>query len=101
MWSFKKALAFHLCALVAVMVQSSDASSAARWEVVIGLNSETLASAGWNLIGTTSVTQPDGRSTVVTFWRVTASTSLTMRCFDYFAADLSSTGGKCEQAVGK
>ena len=53
-------------------------------------------SEGWRVVTSSGLSWPDGRQAVVSFW---TNGTMTMRCTDYFEADMTPTGGLCAQAV--
>jgi hypothetical protein len=92
-------LCFILLALSAVSAQAQE-KSLTPWEVewvhVPGLKSSSFAATkGAKLISSSSLSWPDGRQALVTYWDVTGK--LIMRCIDYFNADMTQTGGICLQ----
>lgn len=57
-----------------------------------------LASRGWRMLGVTSMSWPDGRQAVMSFWR-SPDGAETSRCIDYFDASMQEEGGSCEVVV--
>jgi hypothetical protein len=61
--------------------------------------SHGLASAGWQFLGASGLSWPDGRQAIVTFWD--SSEGQIARCFDYFDANMSEVRGNCQHAEPK
>lgn len=92
-------LAKNITAAV-VLASLSCAAQAQEWQTLSGMTSAKLAAAGWQQSGAAGLSWPDGRQAVVSFWWMpTHGDRLTMRCVDYFDADMRGTGGTCFQAV--
>ena len=74
-----------------------------EWELLPGQTSASFAKAtGWLLDGTAAMSWPDGRQTLITFWRrcydESSELCFTQRCTDSFDSDMRSTGGVCHSA---
>ncbi len=65
-----------------------------EWEARPGITSAMLAPARWSLVSSTGHSWPDGRQTVVTFWR-SPTKGVISRCIDHFNKDMTQTGGLC------
>lgn len=75
----------------AVNAQTSD------WQPMFEWNTARLAEEGHRLIGTSGMSWPDGRQSVVTFWEVEIDgIPPTVRCITSFAADQQQTGDLCK-----
>ncbi len=76
-------------------------NSLPKWEPIIPFQtSAALALNGWELISSAGLSWPDGRQALVSYWALTKEGNrLTLRCYDYFDADMQSTGGACYQPV--
>jgi len=69
-------------------------SATEGWTPAPSITSGGLAQAGCQLLGTTGLSWSDGRQGIVTFWH--CSNGNTLRCLDYFSAEMSATGGRCD-----
>jgi hypothetical protein len=68
----------------------------AGWSQSQEYTSHGLASAGWQFLGASGLSWPDGRQAIVTFWN--SSEGQFVRCFDYFDANMSEVRGNCQYA---
>lgn len=59
-------------------------------------SSASLARDGWKFLSMSTLSWPDGRQAVVTMW--VNQLGDFARCFDYFDAKMTQTGGKCEHS---
>ncbi len=80
---------------------SSDKSSQAPaqfiWEPVPNVNSANIArTADWDLANSSSVSWPDGRIALITYW-VEPKQHLKMRCVDFKNKEFQDTGSFCSQ----
>jgi hypothetical protein len=64
------------------------------WNHAPSITSGGLAQAGCQLLGTTGLGWSDGRQAIITFWH--CSNGDTVRCLDYFSAEMAPTGGQCD-----
>jgi hypothetical protein len=87
-----------LAATVAVAEdrETSGKQGAGIWGVDPDATSATLARDGWKFLSMSTMSWPDGRQAVVTLWN--SEIGDFARCFDYFDAAMSQTGGKCERS---
>jgi hypothetical protein len=69
------------------------------WSPSQEYTSHGLASAGWQFLGVSGLSWPDGRQAIVTFWD--SSEGQVTRCFDYFDANMHEVRGNCEHAEPK
>ena len=76
---------------------------AAEWRMHPGDTSASLATTdSWELVTSSAMSWPDGRQLLITFWQFEFGhgdkedkVRALVRCYDYFAADMTSTGGAC------
>ena len=66
-----------------------------EWIIKPGLDSATLAVAGWELLESNGLSWPDGRQAIVTFWVANSSDHKMMRCISYFDSVMRQTGDAC------
>ena len=78
----------------------SCAAQAQEWQMLPGITSAKLAAAGWQQSSAAGLSWPDGLQAVVSYWWMVVpnKTRVTMRCVDYFNADMKGTEGGCYQA---
>jgi hypothetical protein len=79
------------------------------WQMVVGLRSSALATAGWEL-ASSSTLKIEGRPGfgIVTFWTAylprntgeSGTYAATARCFDWFDDSAQAVGGTCSQPGG-
>jgi hypothetical protein len=69
------------------------------WSPSQEYTSHGLASVGWQFLGVSGLSWPDGRQAIVTFWD--SSEGQVARCFDYFDANMSEVRGNCQHAEPK
>src|SRR5262249_39600241 len=74
-------------------------SATEGWTPAPSVKSGGLAQAGCQLLGTTGLSWSDGRQGIVTFWH--CSNGDTLRCLDYFNAEMAATGGRCDSVPAK
>jgi hypothetical protein len=82
-----------------------QAAVASEWEMKPGNSSANLAATNdWDLISSSAMSWPDGRQLLITFWESQFSPKdgvrILVRCYDYFAADMQSTGAICYTPEG-
>jgi hypothetical protein len=83
-----------LLLLVAWGSAQAQESATEGWTPVPSITSGGLAQTGCQLLGTTGLSWADGRQGIVTFWH--CQNGNTLRCLDYFSAEMSTTGGRCD-----
>jgi hypothetical protein len=76
--------------------QTSGDPRASVWGLDPEASSAALARDGWKFLSMSTLSWPDGRQAVVTMWN--SQLGDYARCFDYFDAQMSQTGGKCERS---
>ena len=76
--------------------QTSGPEGAGVWGLDPDATSAVLARDGWKFLSMSTMSWPDGRQAVVTLWN--SEIGDFARCFDYFDAAMSQTGGKCERS---
>jgi hypothetical protein len=96
-----KRFGIALAALLLVAWDSAQAQESATqgWNHAPSITSGGLAQAGCQLLGTTGLSWSDGRQGIVTFWH--CPNGNTVRCLDYFDAEMSATGGRCDSVPAK
>ena len=85
--------------VAAALASLPGAAQAQEWQMLPGITSAKLAEAGWQQSAAAGLSWPDGRQAVVSFWWMVVpnKTQVTMRCVDYFNAEMQGTGGACYQ----
>lgn len=89
-------LGIAFAALVFAELSSAQAQESATegWNQEPSTTSGGFARAGCRLLSTAGLGWPDGRQGIVTFWH--CEDGKTARCLDYFDAEMSATGGRCD-----
>jgi hypothetical protein len=86
-------------ALVFAELSSAQAQESATegWHQEPSATSGGFAQAGCQILGTAGLSWPDGRQGIITFWH--CEDGKTARCLDYFNAEMSATGGRCDSVT--
>lgn len=86
-----------------VTIASFQLVEAAEWQMHPKDTSASLAATNrWELISSSAMSWSDGRQLLMTFWQFRFAPSgekepvrVLVRCHDYFAANMTSTGAVC------
>jgi hypothetical protein len=92
-------IALAVLLLVAWGGAQAQESTTEGWTPVPSITSGGLAQTGCQLLGTTGLSWADGRQGIVTFCHCPSGN--TLRCLDYFDAEMSATGGRCDSVSAK
>ena len=83
----------YFIAVMAVTAFLAEQSLAAEWQPMFGTTTADLAAAGWEIQTSSGLSWPDGRQSIVTFWRYK---TYLVRCSTAFQADELQTGELCK-----
>jgi len=91
------AVVLRALGFVLLLITTSSASGAeTTWILDTQAESAGLARTGWQFLGTTGLSWPDGRQAIVTFWR--SSLGDVVRCIDYYDSNLQTSGSVCHRS---
>lgn len=89
-------LMFAATASLAEERETGGDPAAGVWGLDAAATSAILAREGWHFLSMSTLSWPDGRQAVVTMWN--SELGDFARCFDYFDAEMTQTGSKCERS---
>ena len=89
--------ALRALGFVLLLIATSSANGReTTWILDSEAESAALARTGWQFLGTTGLSWPDGRQAIVTFWR--SSLGDVVRCIDYYDSNLQTSGSICHRS---
>ena len=89
-------LMFAATATLAEERETAGHPPAGVWGLDPEASSAVLARDGWTFLDMSTMSWPDGRQAIVTLWN--SDLGDFARCFDYFDAEMTQTGSKCERS---
>jgi hypothetical protein len=86
--------------LAIILLGLASSVSAAGWDnSTLATSADYATAEGWLIASSSAMSWPDGHQALITFWQrcydVETETCTTVRCIDYFDANMRDTGSIC------